>query len=141
MTKYISHKTDKINAQNIYDSIPTFLAKVNNRYMLSNIDKNARYTNYQSSIKSLITTRIIYKVNNLSSFTSPIKMHNSESEFKIYYNDCGFLSQIFNINKTILVNNDSTYANIKGSIAENFIIVFVTKNNRIINALVLDNFF
>ncbi len=118
IVKYIEYTPYKLKAQNIYNNIPTFLAKENKKYMLSKIDKNARYRDYDLAIYSLLTTKIIYKVNNLNSFTSPIIVNRLESEFKIYYNDCGFLSHIFQLN----INNLQTNNRLKGAIAENFVL-------------------
>ena len=117
--KYIKNNSDKIKTQLLYENIPLFLSKENNKYKLSNIESTARYINYANAIESLLSTKIIYKINNIKSIEPPIKMNVVDSEFKIYYNDCGFLSSTFNLNKEILTSTDQ-YKYIRGSIAENF---------------------
>lgn len=117
--KYIKSNSDKIKTQILYENIPMFLSKENNKYKLSNIESTARYINYANAIESLLSTKIIYKINNVKSIEPPIKMNVVDSEFKIYYNDCGFLSSTFNLNKEILISSDQ-YKYIRGSIAENF---------------------
>lgn len=116
--KYISTKSDKLKCQTLYKSIPMFLAKQNKKIILSKIDKNARYLNYASAIESLLATRIIYKINNINTFDIPLKIHINESEFKIYYNDVGFLSS--NFNQTFKTIEDKENGYIRGSLAENF---------------------
>ena len=116
--KYISNKSDKLKCQVLYKSIPTFLAKENKKIVLSQIDKNARYLNYSNAIESLLATKIVYKINNINTFSTPLTIHKNESEFKIYYNDCGFLSANLNQTLNTLENKDNGY--IRGSIAENF---------------------
>ncbi len=120
IVKYIEYSPFKLKAQNIYNNIPAFLARENKKFMLSKIDKNARYRDYDLAIQSLLTTKIVYKINNLISFKSPVISNLKESEFKIYFNDCGFLSQIFELNKDLLL---SEYNNLlRGVIAENFVV-------------------
>lgn len=98
------------------------MAKQNKKFKLAQIDSNARYLTYEDAIQSLLITKIIYKINNLNSFNAPLKLNKKESEFKIYYNDCGFISTIFNLNKELFLKNEEGYSNIKGAIAENFIL-------------------
>ncbi len=121
ITKYISSNNDKLKCQTLYDNIPVFLSKENNKFKLSSMDKTARYLNYSNAIESLLATKIIYKINNVKTISPPLKMKVNESEFKIYYNDCGFLSANFNINQDILINSEE-YKDIRGSIAENYIL-------------------
>lgn len=118
--KYTHLKSDKIKSQVLYNSIPTFLAKQNKKVILSKIDKNARYLNYANAIEGLLTTRIVYKINNINTCTIPLKIHTNESEFKIYYNDPGFLSANFNQTKKTINQDENGY--IRGAIAENFVI-------------------
>ncbi len=121
ITKYIEYNSDKLKCQSLYDNIPVFLSKENNKFKLSTMEKTARYLNYSNAIESLLATKIIYKINNLNSINPPLKMRVNESEFKIYYNDCGFLSANFNVNQDILLNSEE-YKDIRGSIAENYIL-------------------
>ena len=121
IVKYIISNNDKVKCSTIYENIPMFLAKQNKKFMLSNIDKNARYRGYEIALKNLITTNIVYKINNLNTFSSPGSLHQKESEFKIYYNNPGFISTIFNLSNEILFNNNQ-YCNVRGSIFENYIL-------------------
>ena len=121
IVKYVMSNNDKVKCSTIYENILGFLAKQNKKFMLSNIDKNARYRGYEVALKNLIITNIVYKVNNLNIFSSPAKIHQKESEFKIYYNNPGFISTIFNLNSDILFNNNQ-YCTIRWGIFENFIL-------------------
>ena len=118
ITKYIKNNSDKMKCRALYKSIPTFLAKQNKKIVLSKIDINARYLNYANAIESLLETKIVYKINNINTFATPLKIHSNDSEFKIYYNDSGFLAA--NLNQTIKTIDDKTNGIIRGTIAENF---------------------
>lgn len=132
IVKYIETNSDKTKCIKLFENIPIFLSKENKKYMLSKIDKTARYLNYDIAINTLTTTNIAYKIENLNTFSSPAVFHKNESEFKIYYNNPGFISTIFNLNHKIIFDNNE-YCNIRGSLFENYvlneIIQKIGKNN------------
>ena len=132
MIKYIESNSDKTKCIKLFENIPVFLAKENKKYKLSNIDKTARYLNYDVAINTLTTTNIAYKIENLNTFSSPASLHKKESEFKVYYNNPGFISSIFNLNNSILFENNE-YCNIRGALFENYVlselVQKISKNN------------
>ncbi len=128
ISKYDMKPNDKFKAESIFKNIPIFLSKLNKKYMLSKISGTARYINYANAIQNLLITQIIYKINNISSLATPIKTKRIENEFKVYYNDCGFVSTIFNLNKDILLDSKSNiYSNERGALAENFVLTEINK--------------
>ncbi len=129
--KYIQNNKDKLKAISIFENINAFLSKQNKKFKLSQLDSNARYLNYESAIKNLELTKIIYKINNLNNVSTLLMNNFKESEFKIYYNDCGFLINSLKLNKYILFSeSNELYANIKGSLVENYVISeFWSKTN------------
>ncbi len=128
ISKYEMKTSDKYKAKEIFENIPLFLSKENKKYMLSNIDSSARYINYAPAIQNLLITQIVYKINNIKSLNVPLKARKKENEFKIYYNDCGFVATIFNLNKYLLVESKKNiYSNEKGALAENFILSEINK--------------
>ena len=128
ISKYDMKTSDKYKARAIFENIPLFLSKENKKYMLSNIDSSARYINYAPAIQNLLITQIIYLINNISSLNVPLKTRKKESEFKIYYNDCGFVATVFNLNKYLLdESKKNIYSNEKGALAENFILSEIHK--------------
>ena len=77
--KYIQLNKDKLKAISIFENIHTFLSKENKKFKLSILDNSARYFNYQSAIKNLELTKIIYKINNLNSTSTPLMNNFKES--------------------------------------------------------------
>ncbi|MGL4951672.1 MAG: DUF4143 domain-containing protein, partial [Mycoplasma sp.] len=118
--KYTNSNIDKIKIIKLYQRMGDLFSKENKKFIISNIDKNARYINYENAITSLINTNTIYKINNINSFSSPLKSKTLESHFKLYYNDLGFISSVYNLNKLIIQKEG--YKNIRGGLAENFIV-------------------
>ncbi|MGL4768662.1 MAG: ATP-binding protein [Mycoplasmoidaceae bacterium] len=118
--KFIDYNTDKVKAMNIYDNIQRFLINENRRYKLSEINKNARYRDYQTAIASLIKSNVILKVNMSKNAHAPLMMYDNDSSFKLYFNDVGMLATKLRINKGML--NNENYGNTKGGLFENFFV-------------------
>lgn len=120
IAKFIDYNTDKVKAMNIYDNIQKFLINENRRYKLSDINKNARYRDYQTAISSLLKSNVIIKVNSSKNATAPLIMYENDASFKLYFNDVGMFSTKMRMNKTMLDNKN--YGNIKGGLFENYFV-------------------
>lgn len=131
IAKFIDHNTDKVKAMNIYENIQRFLINENRRYKLSEINKNARYRDYQTAITSLIKSNVIIKVNATKNAIPPLMMHENDSSFKLYFNDVGMLATKLRVNKSMLGNEN--YGNLKGAMFENYFVQELLNRVEIIN--------
>lgn len=120
LIKFIDNNSDKIKCVNIYDNIQKFLCLENKKYKLSEINKNARFRDYESAIINLIKSNIVYKVTNIKKPVAPLFLQKNDSNIKVYYNDIGMFSTILKINKQMLEKQE--YGNVKGGIIENFFV-------------------
>ena len=118
--KYLGTNIEKTKCISVFNVMKTFFAKEHNRFYLNEVDTTARYLNYQNAIKNLLISRIVYKVNNIKRPSAPLTSVQVESQFKLYLNDCGFVSALFNMDETIFNSADNIYANQRGAIAENY---------------------
>ncbi len=118
--KYLGKNSEKTKCISVFDAMKIFFAKEHNRFYLNEIDTTARYLNYQNAIKNLLISRIVYKVNNIKKPSAPLTVVQMESQFKLYFNDCGFVSALFNMDEMMFDNKDNVYANQRGAIAENY---------------------
>ncbi len=121
ITKYINGVVAKKQCLSIFDEMPKFHARRHNRFILSELDDNARYLNFESSIKNILLSKIVYKVDNLDTLSIPLMLHEKHSSFKLYYNDCGFLPMIYKFTTRELEDKENVRPNQRGAIAENFI--------------------
>lgn len=89
-------KGKKMKALNIFDSVPSQLQRHEKRFRFSDLKKQARFREYESSILWLKDSMI---VNICRSTTEPsvgLKLKEEESKIKIYLGDTGLLiSQTF----------------------------------------------
>ena len=103
----------------IYNSIPKELARVNNTFKYSIVDKDARRIRYESSLDWLLASNMILKCELAEKNESPLKAFASSDKFKLYLSDVGLLRALSNLDYTeILSDKNEMY---KGVLTENYI--------------------
>lgn len=118
MNKY-TENTESIKNSKIYNAIPKELARENNTFKYSIVDKDARKIRYESSLDWLLASNMILKCNLTERNTSPLKAYINEDKFKIYLSDVGLLRALSNIEyQEILLNQNEMFA---GVLAENYV--------------------
>lgn len=118
MNKY-TENTESIKNSKIYNAIPKELARENNTFKYSIVDKDARKIRYESSLDWLLASNMILKCNLTERNTSPLKAYINEDKFKIYLSDVGLLRSLANIEyQEILLNQNEMFA---GVLAENYV--------------------
>lgn len=118
MNKY-TENTEGIKNSKIYNSIPKELARENNTFKYSIVDKDARKIRYESSLDWLLASNMILKCDLTEKNESPLKAFASSDKFKIYLSDTGLLRALSNIDYSeILLDKNEMY---KGVLTENYI--------------------
>ena len=118
MNKY-TENTESIKNSKIYNAIPKELARENNTFKYSIVDKSARKIRYESSLDWLLASNMILKCNLVEKPESPLKAYINTEKFKIYLGDCGLLRTLSNIEyEEILLDKNEMY---KGVLTENYI--------------------
>lgn len=104
----------------VWNSIPSQLAKENKKFIYGVIRPGARAKDYELAIQWLIDAGLIHKVNRVKSLTIPLKAYEDISAFKLYLLDCGLLGAMSDTPASLLLlpgNNAPS----KGDFTENFI--------------------
>ncbi len=118
MNKYTENSESIKNSQ-IYNSIPKELARENNVFKFSIVNKDARKIRYESSLDWLIASNMILKCNLTEKNESPLKAFENKDKFKLYLSDVGLLRSLSNLNYSeILFDKNEMY---KGVLTENYI--------------------
>ena len=118
ITKYA--KKDKARIKEIFDRIPSELNSKNRRFMLSDINTNARMNRYESSFMWLSDAGVTLPCYNLTAPIIPFKTNEQRNLMKVYLNDTGLLCAmtVGNVQYEILQGNLEVNM---GSIVENVI--------------------
>ncbi len=118
MNKY-TENTEGIKNSKIYNAIPKELARENNIFKYSIVDKDARKIRYESSLDWLLASNMILKCDLAEKNESPLKAFMNPDKFKIYLSDTGLLRSLSNLDYSeILLEKNEMY---KGVLTENYI--------------------
>lgn len=118
MNKYTENSESIKNSQ-IYSAIPKELARENNVFKYSIINKEARSSRYESSLNWLLSSNMIIKCDLTEKNESPLKAFINSDKFKIYLSDVGLLRSLSNLEyNEILLDKNEMY---KGVLTENYV--------------------
>ena len=117
----------KINT--VFESIPSQLAKENNKFTYKDLGQHARKNMYEEAIDWLISFGLIVPCYNLNALELPLEGNKDKDSFKLYYADTGlFISQLEDgTQKKILDDSLTIY---KGAIYENIVADAFWKNDK-----------
>jgi len=127
MAKYASpHETTKIMAA--WASVPTQLAKENQKFQYKVIKSGARAHEYETPLDWLKASGIINKCVRVSEGKMPLAAYADNSAFKIYMVDTGLLCSKLDIVANIILNSPHSFDGFKGALAENYIMQALVTN-------------
>lgn len=111
---------DAAKARSVFDAIPAQLDDKNRRFVLADIDKNARQNRYASSFLWLVDAGVALPCYNVQQPVAPLEANCKHSLFKLFMGDTGLLcaATLGNIQFDLLQGN--TDVNV-GSITENVV--------------------
>ena len=118
MTQY-TENSESIKNNQIYNSIPKELARVNNTFKYSIVDKDARKVRYESSLDWLLASNMILKCDLTENNESPLKAFVNSDKFKLYLSDVGLLRSLSNLDfSEILLDKNKMF---NGVLTENYV--------------------
>ena len=113
----------------VFDSIPAQLAKENNKFVYSQLEKKGRSENYQTAIQWLYDCGIINICHNLTNIAEPLEGYKIENTFKLYVQDSGlFVAMLGRGTAAKILSGDLGFY--KGAIYENIIADCFSKQGR-----------
>lgn len=95
IARYIKDADRAQVAKTIYNAVPAQLNKENRRYVVSGIDKDARFKSIQPSFDWLENAGVVIPVKRATEALFPLGMSRESSFFKLYMNDVGLLFSTF----------------------------------------------
>ncbi len=106
ITKY--QKNSKLLIQDIYDLIPSELNSQNKRFILKNLNDNARFYKYETSFTWLKNSGVGLFVHNVDNPIYPLRASKERTLFKLFLSDVGLLTyKLFNGNQAEILNGNS----------------------------------
>ncbi|MCQ2753193.1 MAG: AAA family ATPase [Bacilli bacterium] len=123
---YNKHLLNNINK--VFDSIPSQLAKENNKFAYAQIMKKGRSAVFDPAIQWLVEYGLIKKCYNLSQLSQPFSGNKIDNCFKLYPTDIGLLMAMLNKDSSINLISDK-YGIYRGAIYEGLVADSMIKNN------------
>ena len=119
MDKYVTNESEALRINRVYDSLPSQLSNISNKFQYSNVSKDARAREYATAIDWLETSNMVLRCKAVKTPEIPLEGFTDVDTFKLYLSDVGILNNILKLNiEDILSDNISLY---KGVIVENFV--------------------
>ncbi len=109
-----------VRINQVWNSVPSQLAKENKKFIYGVIKKGARAKEYEIAIQWLIDAGLVYKIPRISAPTMPLKDYEDVSSFKLFMLDSGLLGALSNTPPVSLLL-PNTMKEGKGSFTENFV--------------------
>lgn len=122
-------KNDKIKILECFDSIPSQLSKENKKFQYAVVKNGAKSKDYKNSIEWLKDAGIVVECKNLSVLELPFDGNAINDCFKIYMQDIGLLTAMFETGTKYDILNNKLYT-YKGAIFENIAADILSKMGR-----------
>lgn len=118
-----SKHNGKVNSGRIlmvFRSIPSQLAKPNEKFMYGVVREGGRARDFEEAIEWLVSAGILCKVCNVSKMEHPLSAFDRLDCFKLFVFDTGLLKHMAGLdNSAILLKNDYQF---KGPLTENYVL-------------------
>jgi len=119
MSKYVTSEIETLKITRVYNSLPSQLSNLSNKFQYSRIAKDARARDYITSIDWLEASNMVLRAKCTKLPSIPLEGFIDVDTFKLYLSDVGILNNILKITlEDILTDTLSLY---KGIIAENYV--------------------
>lgn len=104
----------------VWNNLPSQLAKENKKFIYSKIKASARGRDYETAIQWLIDAGLTYKVSNVSTAKLPLSGYVDMGAFKLYTLDVGLLGAMADISPKLVIQEDTLFSHFNGSFIENY---------------------
>ena len=115
-----SSNVAKITA--VWNSIPSQLAKENNKFVYKDVKQGARAREYEAAVDWLNLTGLIYKVNKITKPDLPILGYEETSAFKLYMLDTGLLCAKAMLDAKTIIDGNKIFEEFKGALTEQYVL-------------------
>ena len=106
----------------LWNNIPTQLAKENKKFIYGLVRQGARAREYEIALSWLIDCGLIYQVNRVNNCKVPLSAYQDFNAFKLYLLDVGLLSAMAEVDAKTLLEGNDIFEEFKGSLTEQYVL-------------------
>lgn len=114
----------------LWNNIPTQLAKENKKFIYGLIKEGARAREYELALSWLIDCGLVYQVNRVNDCKLPLSAYQDFSAFKLYLLDVGLLCAMAKVDVTTIIDGNEIFIEFKGTLAEQFVLTELKTNTK-----------
>lgn len=107
---------------NLWNSLPSQLAKENRKFIYKVIKDGARAREYEDALLWLEEAGLVFRIYNLTKPGIPISAYRDISAFKLYAFDCGILRRLARLSPAMMLSVHMGHTGFKGAVAENAVL-------------------
>ena len=127
-SKYTT-RPQTIKNMEVWNSIPTQLAKENKKFKYSDVKNKARASNYELAIDWLKRAGLVNISYNITTAKLPLAGYTKESKFKLFLLDTGLLGAMLKLGSDIIIKPQQLFKEYNGAFIENFVAMELSKVN------------
>lgn len=128
MAKYAT-PMETMKILNVFNTIPSQLAKENKKFQYKLIKTGARAHEYEAPIEWLVSSGIVDRCTKITEGKLPLKAYSEPSSFKLYLGDTGLLCSKLEIPANLIISGNNKFNEFKGALTENYVCVALSSNN------------
>ena len=106
----------------VWDSIPSQLSKEKKKFLYGLIADGGRAREYESSLLSLKKYGYIHKISRVTTGQYPLHSFEDNKAFKLYLNDIGLLSAMFDLSPDIVKDKNNIFNIFNNALTEQFVV-------------------
>ena len=106
----------------LWNNIPTQLAKENKKFIYGLIKQGARAREYEIALSWLIDCGLVYQINRVNNSKVPLSAYQDFSAFKLYLLDVGLLTAMACVDAKTLLEGNDIFEEFKGSLTEQYVL-------------------
>lgn len=105
----------------VWDSVPSQLAKENKKFLYSVVKGSARAREYENAINWLKNAGLLVKIHRVNKPGLPAKAYEDLDSFKIFIIDTGLLCSMTNLSAKVLLKGNTLFTEFKGALTEQYV--------------------
>ena len=104
----------------LWNNIPTQLAKENKKFIYGLIKQGARAREYEIALSWLIDCGLVYQVNRVNACKIPLSAYQDFNAFKLYMLDVGLLCAMAKLDAISIIEGNDIFVEFKGALSEQY---------------------
>jgi len=105
----------------IWQSIPSQLAKESKKFVYGNVQQGARGRDYEAALQFLVDSGLIHRVWRISKPGIPLESYKTSSGFKLFLADIGLLGAMSDLDAPTIIEGNRLFEEFKGAFTEQFV--------------------